>query len=58
MQHPKNEKKGANPQFLLAPNELPTLFHEGFEILAFGEYPNESYEMYRMYKQGILVKKQ
>ncbi|SFV91128.1 Putative SAM-dependent methyltransferase Bucepa02006346 [hydrothermal vent metagenome] len=57
MDHPENEKKDSNPDFLLAPNELPGFFDDGFEILAYGEYPNESYELYRMYKQGIIAKK-
>ncbi len=57
MDHPENEKKDANPDFLLAPNELPDFFDSSFEILEYGEYPNESYELYRMYKQGIVVKK-
>ncbi len=57
MDHTENEKKDANPNFLLAPNELPDFFDSSFEILEYGEYPNESYELYRMYKQGIVVKK-
>lgn len=57
MDHPENEKKDANPDFLLAPNELPGFFDSSFEILEYGEYPNEDYELYRMYKQGIVVKK-
>ncbi len=56
LQHPENERRDANPDFLLQPGELPRIFQE-FEILAYEEYPNESYEMYRMMKAGIVAKK-
>jgi SAM-dependent methyltransferase len=57
MAHPENEKQDSNPTFLLQPGELHTLFDERFEILEYAEYPNETYEIYRMMKQGIVVRK-
>ncbi|WP_457607981.1 class I SAM-dependent methyltransferase [Nitratifractor sp.] len=58
MAHPSNEREDANPDFLLRPGELPSLFGKGFEILAYEEYPNEAYEMHRMMKAGIVARKQ
>ncbi len=57
MHHADNAKKDANPDYLLAPGELKTLFAEGFEILHYDEFWNESYEMHRMRKQAIVAKK-
>ncbi len=57
MAHPENEKKDSNPDFLLQPGELKTFFTEGFEILEYREFPNESYELYRMRKQSVAVRK-
>jgi SAM-dependent methyltransferase len=57
MDHPENEKKDSNPDFLLAKGELKELFANGFEVLAYEEFWNESYELYRMKKQGIVAKK-
>ncbi len=57
MAHPENEKQDSNPDFLLQSGELPTLFDNSFEICEYAEYPNETYEMYRMMKQCIVVRK-
>ena len=57
MEHPENEKKDSNPDFLLQPEELKKLFSKDFELLAYEEFWNESYELYRMRKQGIVVRK-
>ena len=57
MDDARNEKKESNPDFLLAKKELLSLFNEGYEILAYDEFENESYEKYRMMKQAIVAKK-
>jgi len=57
MEHPENEKKDSNPDFLLAPGELKELFANGFEILTYEAFWNEPYELYRMRKQGIVARK-
>jgi SAM-dependent methyltransferase len=57
MEHPDNEKKEANPDYLLKTGELGRIFAEGFEILAYEEFWNEGVEMYRMRKAGIVARK-
>jgi len=57
MAHPDNEKRDSNPDFLLQPQELKTLFAQGFETVAYKEFWNEPHELYKMRKQGIVVKK-
>jgi hypothetical protein len=57
MAHPENEKKDSNPDLLLEADELKRLFADGFEIVAYEEFWNEPYELYRMRKQGIVAKK-
>jgi len=57
MTHPENEKEDSNPDFLLQPNELKEIFAEDFEILAYEEFWNEPYELYKMRKQGIVARK-
>jgi SAM-dependent methyltransferase len=57
MAHPDNEKRDSNPDFLLQPQELKTLFAQGFEIVAYEEFWNEPHELYKMRKQGIVAKK-
>ncbi len=57
MADPENEKKDANPDYLLQKGELKTFFTERWEMLAYEEFWNESYEKYRMKKQGIVVRK-
>ncbi len=52
-----NEKRDANPDFLLRKGELPEIFHEGFETLALETFWNEPHEKYRMKKAAIAVKK-
>ena len=53
----ENEKKDSNPDFLLQKGELQGIFSEGFEILEYREFWNESYEKYRMKKAAIAVRK-
>ena len=53
----ENEKKDSNPDFLLQKGELQEIFSEGFEILEYREFWNESYEKYRMKKAAIAVRK-
>jgi SAM-dependent methyltransferase len=57
MDHPENEKKDSNPDFLLAQEELLHLFDTTFTVLAYREFWNEPHELYKMRKQGIVVKK-
>jgi len=57
LDHKDNEKKHSNKDFLLQPNELKEFFKDGYEILEYSEYDNENYEMYRMKKAGIAVRK-
>lgn len=55
MEDPENEKRDANPDYLLQREELPKIFEEGFEIVAYETFWNESYEKYRMKKAGIVA---
>ncbi len=57
MNHESNEKPNSNPNYLLAKEELKTFFDNHFEILLYEEFDNESYEIYRMKKQAIAVKR-
>ena len=57
MEHPDNEKKDSNPDFLLQKGELKTFFDDSFTILEYTESWNEGHELYKMYKQGIVTKK-
>ena len=58
MADPENEKRDSNPDYLLQSGELPEIFSQGFEILEYREFWNESYEKYRMKKASIAVRKQ
>lgn len=57
MDHEDNNKSKSNPAFLLKKDELKTYFDDKFEVLQYEEFDNESYEMFRMKKQVISVKK-
>lgn len=57
MEDKENEKPDSNPDFLLKKGELKAFFEEGFEILNYDEFFNETYELYRMKKQSISVRK-
>ena len=57
MKHELNEKPSSNPNFLLKKEELKNLFNSDFKILDYDEYENESYELFKMMKQSIVVKK-
>lgn len=57
MEHEENEKPPSNPLFLLKKDELKTLFDKNFEVLDYDEFFNEKYELFRMRKQSIAVKK-
>ena len=57
MEHPENEKKDSNPDFLLQEKELLKLFSNDFTVLAYEELWNETHELYKMRKQSIVVQK-
>ncbi len=57
MDHKINEKPSSNPEFLLKAGELKTFCDEDFEILEYEEFLNDSYELYKMMKQSIVVRK-
>lgn len=57
MFHKENEKTPSNPNFLLKENELKTFFKEEGIILDYEEFFNEPFEMYKMRKQAIIIKK-
>jgi SAM-dependent methyltransferase len=52
-----NEKAPSNTDFLLKKDELKTFFDDKFELLAYEEFINEDYEIYKMKKQLIVVRK-
>jgi SAM-dependent methyltransferase len=52
-----NEKKESNPAFLLKKDELLKIFKDGFEVLEYKTFWNESYELYKMRKAVIAVRK-
>lgn len=57
MEHEENEKPPSNPLFLLKKGELKTFFDESFKVIDYDEYFNEKYELFKMRKQSIIVKK-
>ncbi len=57
MYHENNTKPNSNPDFLLQKDELKSFFSDDFKILKYEEFDNEPYEIYRMKKQFIAVKK-
>ena len=58
MDDASNEKKDSNPDFLLKKGELKTLFKaEEYEVVFYKEFDNESYELFKMKKQVIVVRK-
>lgn len=58
MNHELNEKKQSNPNFLLEKDELKSMFEKSsFEILDYDEYENENFELFKMFKQSIIVRK-
>ena len=52
-----NEKKESKRDNLLQVKELIGMFDNSFEVLEYDEFDNESYEIYRMKKQLIVVQK-
>ncbi len=52
-----NQKSNSNPNFLLKKDELLKIFKDGFEVLEYKTFWNESYELYKMKKAAIAVKK-
>jgi len=52
-----NEKKDSNPNFLLKKDELLKIFKNGFEVLEYKTFWNESFEKYRMKKASIVCRK-
>ncbi|XPV69688.1 MAG: class I SAM-dependent methyltransferase [Halarcobacter sp.] len=57
MEDKENEKPPSNPDYLLKKDELKNFFDNSFKILEYDEFFNESYEIYKMKKQAICVKK-
>ena len=57
MFHDENEKPPSNPDFLLKEAELKTFFDDKFEVLEYDEFFNENYELYKMRKQAIAIKR-
>ncbi|NPA28210.1 MAG: methyltransferase domain-containing protein [Epsilonproteobacteria bacterium] len=53
----KINQKPSNPNFLLKRGELKELFDDSFEIIEYIEFENEPYEIYRMKKAAIVVRK-
>lgn len=57
MEDEMNEKPASNPDFLLKKNELKTFFDDNFELLDYEEFFNEDYELYKIKKQFIALRK-
>jgi len=57
IEDPENEKQDSNPNFLLQKDELLEIFKEGFEVLEYKTFWNESFEKYRMKKASIVARK-
>lgn len=57
MFHDENEKPPSNPDFLLNAGELKTFFDDKFEVLEYDEFFNENYELFKMRKQAIAIKR-
>lgn len=57
MEHKQNEKPPSNPLFLLKKDELKTFFDDKFEVIDYDEFFNEKYELFKMRKQSIVIKK-
>jgi tellurite methyltransferase len=57
MHHEINTKKNSNPDFLLQEGELKTFFDKKFELIEYDEFDNDDFELYRMRKQSIIIKK-
>lgn len=57
MFHEENEKPPSNPNFLLKKEELKSFAKNSSEILDYEEFFNEPFEMYKMRKQAIVIKK-
>ncbi len=52
-----NEKKDSNPNFLLKKDELLNIFKDGFKILEYKTFWNDSSEIYKMRKAAIVAYK-
>lgn len=57
MEDNDNDKKPSKPEYLLKENELKEYVDEYFELIEYDEYFNEKYEIYRMKKQSICLKR-
>jgi tellurite methyltransferase len=57
MEHKENEKPASNPDFLLKKDELKSFFDKNYELLEYDEFFNEPYELYKMRKQAICIRK-
>jgi len=57
MDHITNTKKSSNENYLLKEGELKTFFNEHYEVLDYEEFDNEPYELYKMRKQFICIRR-
>ena len=57
MEDSSNEKPPSNPDFLLKKEELKQFFDEKFEVIMYEEFDNEPYEIFKMKKQAIAIKR-
>lgn len=57
MDHITNTKKSSNKNYLLKEGELKTFLNEHYEILDYEEFDNEPYELYKMRKQFICIRR-
>ncbi len=55
---PKNEKQNSNPDYLLKPGELLSLFDGKLRTIYYEEFWNEKCELYRMRKAAYIGKKE
>ena len=57
MNHESNTKSSFNPKFLLEKDELKNLINDKVELIEYDEFDNESYEIHRMKKQSIILRR-
>ncbi|HGZ70690.1 MAG TPA: methyltransferase domain-containing protein [Nitratifractor sp.] len=53
----ENQKPNSNSNFLLKKDELTKIFQDGFEVLEYKTFWNESYEKYKMRKAAIAARR-
>jgi len=57
MEHSLNTKKSSNSDYLLQDEELKSFVNDDYEVLDYDEFDNEPYELYKMRKQSIILKR-